>query len=139
MVSAVVGVPKINYNGFTSYHLARWPIPSKHKAVATIDLERKLVFHKAEFCIDAVVNSWKYDKELQFVTLSRVLPEVVNRVDKEKRYFRLESGYIPLSRETASRFIDIGYKILDILDATEPRRTTVSKVVSGETRLEELM
>ena len=139
MVSAVVGVPKINYTGFTSFHLAKWPIPSKHKAVATIDLERKLVFDKAEFCIDAIMNSWKYDRELQFVTLSHVPPEIVKRSDKEKRYYRLESGYLPLTRETASRLIDIGYKILDILDAAEPRKATVSKAISGESRLEELM
>ncbi|MCK4477997.1 hypothetical protein KAU88_05675 [Candidatus Bathyarchaeota archaeon] len=135
----MVSIPKVTYNGFTSFHLAKWPIPSKRVATATIDLNRKLSFKNADFCIDAIINSYRYGRELQFVTLSRVPPVVEPRTDKQHTYYRMESGYLPLDYETANLLIELGYKIHSILDREKPLRIGAAKVVSAGSSLAELM
>ena len=87
--------PKIR-NGAFYYDLLNMPTTSHLSSCVFSDTE-KYVLPNATFSIQLVTNSWKYDKEVQFVAWSREKPKISKRSKDDSGYYRFEAGYLVAS------------------------------------------
>ena len=105
-------------NGVNYYDLLNSP-GTTHVSACIFNETQKYTLPDSTFSIQAVTHSYKYDKELQFVSWSRTPPRLERRTKDDSEFFRFECGYMELSRESAQALRDVANKIDAILDAEE--------------------
>lgn len=111
MYSVVLPEPKIR-NGAKYYDLLNSPTTS-HLSSCIFNDTQKYVLPKATFSIQLVTDSWKYDKEVQFVAWSLKPPILKRRSKEDSGYYRFEAGYLEATHETAEQLRNVA----DLIDA----------------------
>ncbi len=117
--------PKIR-NGAHYYDLLNSP-GTTHVSACIFNETQKYTLPDSTFSIQAVTNSYKYDRELQFVSWSRTPPRLEHRAKDDSEYYRFECGYIPLTHESAAQLRDVADKIDAIIGYSEPTLTFAVK------------
>lgn len=129
--------PKIR-NGAAYYDLLNTP-GTTHLSSCVFNETQKYVLPESTFSIQAVTHSWKYDKELQFVSWSRKPPRLERRAKDDSEYYRFEAGYMPLKHETAEQLRIVADQIDNIIGYSEPVVTYSAKPAKEIKRLVEIL
>jgi hypothetical protein len=118
IMNAEVPQAKIR-NGAYYYDLINSP-GTTHLSSCVFSDTHKYTLPNSTFSIQAITNSYKYKRELQFVSWSRQPPILERRAKDNSEYYRFEAGYMPLTHETAQQLRDVADKIDAIVGYSEP-------------------
>ena len=111
-------------NGALYFDLLNSP-GTTHLSSCVFSDTQKYTLPASTFSIQAVTGSWKYDRELQFVSWSREPPILERRAKDNSQFFRFEAGYMPLTHETSTQLREVANKI-DAIIGYEPVKVTVN-------------